>query len=384
MHIAFHYPGLDLGGQQTYTLRLMAELAALGHRVTWIYHYGDALRPDVMRYGEAHRIRMPRHNVGRIALERATSRLAYRLLGTLQLEHYCGREAVDVLVSATTRDSILGARVARRTATRHFRLMGGSMKQVEAHWLAVYRDLGVDKWTKGYFGWPAVFDELAEAGVNREKCVVLPMAVDSTRHFPLPHEVQLQVRASLGIPSDAVVVGWIGRVAKNMQVWDTIELARRLKAQGRHDFWLLLVGGGDALPDLEAEIALSGLAERTVVTGWVPYARVNEMTNAMDIVPLLERDPHGGSIVREAMAAGRVALSVDGPSHVQQEFMKPGVAVLVPSEAYLENATDAVTLLASDARLRTEIGVAAAEYARTQMSFRRVAEAMLAGIEKLS
>jgi len=383
MHIAFHYPGLNLGGQQTQTLRLMQELAALGHRVSWIYHWGGPLLDEARRHGCSHRIRMPRWNAGRFGVQRIVNRAVYRAAGTWQLLRYCRRERVDALLSANTPDSILGARVAASSGTRHFRYLGGSLKQVEPHWLEQYATLGVDERTAGYFGWPAVLEELAEVGVSRRKFVVLPMAVDTQRHFPLPEEERRAVRASLGIPADVLVIGWIGRVAENMQVWGTIDLARRLRARGFSAFRLLFAGGGDALPRLQTELADAGLLEESVVAGWVPYERINAVTNAMDIVPLLEPDPHGGSIVREAIAAGRVALSVDGPSHVQREFMKPSSSVLVPSEGYLDHATDAVLRLAGDPAARQALGHAAAEYARSEMSFRRQAEAMVSGIVRL-
>ena len=383
MHIAFHYPGLNLGGQQTQTLRLMQELNAMGHRVSWIYHAPGPLLEEARTHGTAHRIRMLPFNAGRFGIQRITNRAIYRVTGTWQLLRYCRRERVDALITANTPDSILGARVAARSSTRHFRTLGGSLKQVEPHWLARYATLGVDERTSGYFGWPAVLEELAEVGVSSRKFVVLPMAVDTRRHFPLSEEERRGVRASLGIPGDALVIGWVGRVADNMQVWDTVELGRRLRARGLSDFRLLFVGGGDALDRLRAELDSSGLAPQSVVTGWVPYDRVNALVNAMDIVPLLEPDPHGGSIVREAIAAGSVALSVDGPSRVQREFMRPQHAVLVPSAGYMEHAAEAVARLSADPAQRRGLGEAAVAYARREMSFRGQAEALVAGIERL-
>jgi hypothetical protein len=110
---------------------------------------------------------------------------------------------------------------------------------------------------------------------------------------------------------------------------------------------------------------------------------MNAVTNAMDVVPLLEPDPHGGSIVREAIAAGRVALSVDGPSAVQREFMKPGHSILVPSVGYLDHAVEAVIRLAHAPAERLALGTAAATYAASSMTFRRQAEALVDGLTRL-
>ena len=58
----------------------------------------------------------------------------------------------------------------------------------------------------------------------------------------------------------------------------------------------------------------------------------------MDVVPLLARDPQGGSIIREAMAAGKLTVSVDGPSKVQSEIMKEDYSLLVPSKNFAHEA----------------------------------------------
>jgi len=381
-HIAFHYPGINLGGQQTYTLGLMRELVALGHRLSWVYHYGDALLPDIARIGTALRLPMPKFNAGAFGVQRVLNRQYYWRVGAHLMSGFCRREAVDVLVTASTPDTIIGNSVARRTGTRHFRLLGGSLRQVEPHWLERWPSWGIDTGITGYFGWDAVLEELVGFGVTRHKCVSLPFPVDTVKHHPLPLNERLEIRRGLGLRDDALVIGWIGRTNRNMQVWDTVALARRVRALGFENFQLLLVGGGTDFEALKTEVRDAGLADRSVLTGWMPYDRMNAMANAMDIVPLLEPDPHGGSILREAMAAGRVALSVDGPSRVQRSFMHDAHAVLVPSATYLESAAQAVLVLAADPARREALGHAAALYAREKMSFRRLAEEFLAGVAR--
>ncbi len=383
LHVAFHYPGINLGGQQTYTLGLMRELVALGHRASWIYHYGDALLADIKKVGTAHRLPLPRFNDGRFGVQRILNRQYYWRVGSHHMLRLCRNQTVDVLVTASTPDTIIGNVVSQRSGTRHFRLLGGSLRQVEPHWLARWPSWRLDAGISGYLGWDAVLEELMQFGVPRYKCVTLPFPVDIVRHHPLPKGRRLEIRRGLGLRDDALVIGWIGRTNRNMQVWDTVALARRLRERGFENFQLLLVGGGDDFDALDMEVRAAGLADRSVLTGWMPYEAINELANAMDIIPLLESDPHGGSILREAMAAGRVALSVDGPSRVQRSFMHDAHAVLVPSDNYLEAATDAVIALAADPVRRERLGEAAAMYARERMSFRRLAEAFLAGIERV-
>lgn len=107
--------------------------------------------------------------------------------------------------------------------------------------------------------------------------------------------------------------------------------------------------------------------------GMVPFDDVNEYYNAMDLVPLLESDPFGGSIVREAMAAGITTLSVDGPGGAQRAFMGPDHSILVPSSDFMVHATRETITLAADAGRREAFGVAARQYAEQHMSFAAVA-----------
>ena len=75
----------------------------------------------------------------------------------------------------------------------------------------------------------------------------------------------------------------------------------------------------------------------------------------MDIVPLLESDPHGGSILREAMACGKLVLTVDGPSHAQTSFIThQTTGLLVDSATFLNDAFDAVLLFLIDLKTLLE------------------------------
>jgi glycosyltransferase involved in cell wall biosynthesis len=240
---------------------------------------------------------------------------------------------------------------------------------VEPTLYRVYRWSGIDRLIDGYFGWPAVFEELAARGVPASKFVELNNAVDTELFRPLPASERDQFRRMLGIAPDELVIGWVGRISPDMQVGNTVQLCARLRHRGLDRFRLLLVGGGPWLDGLRTMIGELGLAERSLLTDWVPVEQVGGYINAMDVVPLLEADPQGGSIVREAMACGRVALSVDGASGTQRRFMHGDHAVLVPPQQFLERAADAVMSLAGDPGARERIGANARRYAVAEMSF---------------
>lgn len=363
MNIVFFYESIDLGGQQTQTYQLVRRLAARGHSVSWAYLYGSDMRPLVEARARVRR-------VGERIGSKDYLRRPWRIVATARtLAAWLQAERAEVIVSGSGIGSLIAGLAARRAGARHFRLVGCSLRQVEPTLYRVYRWCGIDRLIDGYFGWPAVFEELARRGVPSRKFVELNNAVDTELFLPLPATEREEFRRTLGIAAGELVIGWIGRISPDMQVGNTVQLCARLRRRGLAGFRLLVVGGGPWMDGLRTMIDELGLTERSLLTGWVPVEHVCRYINAMDIVPLLEPDPQGGSIVREAMACGRVALSVDGASGTQRRFMQGGHAVLVPPQQFLERATDAVLSLAADPAARDRVGANARRYAESAMSF---------------
>ena len=109
---------------------------------------------------------------------------------------------------------------------------------------------------------------------------------------------------------------------------------------------------------------------------------VPDLFQAMDIVPLLEKNPAGGSIVREAMACGKLVISVDGKNNVQASWIKNednGILVsdynyIIESadiiEDYLKNKSDKYDLICKNGL----------KYAKTIMTFKMQSEIIMKNI----
>ena len=380
-HILFYYPSLNLGGQQTQILQISEQLKLKGHRVSWLYQFGDSLKAEASKYCDIKRVIVPRFNQSRFGLIRIINRWLYYNLLERQLSQYAMSERVDVIIASNTIDSRVANEVVKGTKVKHFRLLGGSMVQVEPHLLANYHEKKTDEFVNAYFGWPAVFEELKTQNVPDYKFINLTPAVNTDKFYPLNIEETNRFRQSLGIANNETVIGWVGRTALNMQLWDTLRLGKKLKDSGVTEFKLLFVGGGSDFEHLQQEVIKNDLSAETILTGWIPYEEVNKYINAMDIVPLLEPDPHGGSIVREAMACGRLALSVDGPSGTQTLFMKPKASILVKSQNYLEEAAAVVASLIGNKEAINSYGLKAREYVMANLTFAKQAEIIINAID---
>lgn len=363
MSVLFFYESMNLGGQQTQTYNLVARIGAAGHEVSWAYLYGQGMQELVQPYATLHHI--PVQLQDRDYLFRPWR--VWRIVRALRA--VTRASGADVIISGSGIGSLICGLVARSLGIAHLRLVGCSLIQVEKMLYRVYRWSRIDALIDGYFGWPAVFEELRAKGVPQAKFIELGNAVDTDRFHPLPDAQRADTRRTLGIAPEEIVIGWVGRIAPNMQVGNTLELGVLLHERGLRNFRLLFVGGGPWLDEFKVECKARGLESRSLFTDWVPVSEVNGLINAMDIVPLLESDPQGGSIVREAMACGRVALSVDGVSGTQRRFMPAGAAVLVPPATFLSAAADECQRLAADKGARDSLGRSARRYAEQHMSF---------------
>lgn len=380
-NILFYYPSIGLGGQQTQIMQLAQALKHKGYEVSWLYAHGDALMEEASQYCHLKKLLLPRFNQSRFGLGRIINRFIYYTLLEWYLTRYSKKYKVDDIISSNTVDSTVVNKLAKKKLTKHYRYIGGSMVQVEPHLLDSYKENEVDKYISGYFGWPGVFEELRTQDVPEDKFIYLAFAVNTDKFHPLPAAEVYAFRKSLGIANDDTVIGWIGRTALNMQLWDTLRLGRMLKDKGVTGFKLLFIGGGSDFEHLQNEVIKNDLEEETILTGWIPYQEVNSYVNCMDIVPLLEPDPHGGSIVREAMACGRLALSVDGPSGTQALFMKPESTILVKTENYLEEATAVVAGLIGNTEAINSYGKKARAYVMANLTFAKQAETIISAIE---
>jgi glycosyltransferase involved in cell wall biosynthesis len=152
----------------------------------------------------------------------------------------------------------------------------------------------------------AVSRQAAEAlfGTDRGDCGryrVLYLGIDLE---PFQHPADRDaVRAELGIPSDAFVIGHVGRFAPQKNHAFLVEIFGELVRREPSAHLLLVGGEGELRPAVERQLARAGLAERVVFTGSRPDVP-RLMLGAMDVFLFPSRFEGLGLVLVEAQAVG--------------------------------------------------------------------------------
>lgn len=160
-----------------------------------------------------------------------------------------------------------------------------------------------------------------------------------------------RLRAGLGIPAPALVVGSVGRLSEQKAPLDLVRAFAHL-ARVRDDAHLLMVGDGPLRDEVERRVAELGLAGRVHLTGI--RRDVPALLRAMDIFALTSRWEGLPRVFPQAMCAGLpiVATDVDGAA----EIVVPGENGWLVEVDDVEGFGTRLVELASDAGARARLG----------------------------
>jgi len=120
------------------------------------------------------------------------------------------------------------------------------------------------------------------------------------------------MRAALGIPAQAFVVGHIGRLApeKNLEYLGEALMRFLVECPQAH---ALIVGSGPCAASLRAQAAAAGVANRVVMPGTLDHPLLASAYRAMDVFAFASKTETQGMVLTEALAGGTPVLALDAP-----------------------------------------------------------------------
>ncbi|HMM76288.1 MAG TPA: glycosyltransferase [Gammaproteobacteria bacterium] len=167
------------------------------------------------------------------------------------------------------------------------------------------------------------------------------------------------LRAALGIPPEAFVVGHVGRLApeKNLDYLGEA-LMRFLLAHPQA--LALVVGGGPCASTLRALAREAGIEARLVMTGSLDHPLLASAYRAMDVFAFASKSETQGLVLAEALAVGVPVVALDAPG-AREVVVDGDNGRLLDAQA---SVADFVAALAAVAALDAGARAAQAERAR--------------------
>jgi glycosyltransferase involved in cell wall biosynthesis len=149
---------------------------------------------------------------------------------------------------------------------------------------------------------------LRERGVHRPMSVV-PTGIDIGRFRRGDGPA---ARARLGIPAEAPLVGYVGRLGREKNLQFLARAVAGFLAQHR-DARFLVVGDGEAEADLVDPLSAAGLAKRLHRAGRLEGQDLVDAYHAIDVFAFASRADTQAMVLAEAMAAGVPVVALQAP-----------------------------------------------------------------------
>jgi glycosyltransferase involved in cell wall biosynthesis len=198
---------------------------------------------------------------------------------------------------------------------------------------------------------------LADGIATPAKYVTIRSGIELDR-FRRPARPREAVRAELGIPLDAPVVGTVTRLSPQKAPLDFVTATAQVAAS-RPNAHFVVVGDGPLRAEVESRVAAAGLAGRFHLTGL--RRDVPDLLHSFDVFALTSLWEGLPRVLIQAMAAGLpvVATAVDGSA----EAVEDGVNGLLTPPGDPQALAAALLRLLGDPALAVQMGAAGQERA---------------------
>lgn len=348
-------PCLQIGGTEVATLETVVALDALGYSTTVVVYFAEVDASMLQTFARCG-IQVQCLRLSRGGGTAGALRLAWRLVKFLRggchdviWVQYMTPTLVPLIVARLYGHRLIAA---VHVAAGHY--SSGGLRRLR--WLARWwcdRFVCVSQTTaRGIFG-----QAIDNAGFH-QRVRVLPNTIDMVAvETAEPHDW----RHDLGLPEHTLLIGYVGRLARNKGVDILLSAAVSLRSVRSQVHWVL-VGDGEDRPGLVALAADLKLDEVVHFMGAIPRESIYEAIKGFDIAVVPSREEGFGLSALEVMACGvpLVATRVDA----LQEVVVDGETGLLFDVESPEDLATIIEILMRDVTLRQQLAIAGIAHVR--------------------
>jgi glycosyltransferase involved in cell wall biosynthesis len=213
--------------------------------------------------------------------------------------------------------------------------------------------------------------EALAARLPADKLLWMPNPVDTEHFSPVPDAQRRQLRAQHGLPPEASVIIYTGRLAPEKSLPVLVEAFATVRHQ-RPQAYLVLVGDGPMRTTLTEQTQRLGCQDSACFVGTVAPLEIPRWLQMADVFALVSPNEGFPCALVEAMSAGLASVVSDIPAIRQLVQSEQHGLLVPPGDAAAVSA--ALIRLLDDQELRTRMGAEARRSVKEQYATERVLE----------
>jgi glycosyltransferase involved in cell wall biosynthesis len=217
------------------------------------------------------------------------------------------------------------------------------------------------------------------------------LRIDLSRFRVIPNGVVIptvpqdssNVRKKFGIRADDVVVLCVSRLSFTKGVERLVESAKTV-IRRRKNVYYILVGSGEIEARIRESVRLNGMEDRFFLAGSVENDQLHEYYSAADLF-VVPTSP--GTTLLEAMSYGKpfivYTLAGDLPAGVSVAEIERRNVGIVLRDVSLDSLSRVIVDIVDDENWRIVMGARCKEYVQSELSWPKVASAMISVYREL-
>jgi glycosyltransferase involved in cell wall biosynthesis len=212
-------------------------------------------------------------------------------------------------------------------------------------------------------------DNLLTAGISAEKVVRIDDSVD-VEFFSPEKNTGNTLREKFSLDGE-LLVGIIGRIDAFKRQLDFLNAAKEVLRQSRRGVKFFLIGevhNPVCFKKIQTFIAENGMQDHVRCTG-----RLNDMPEVISSLDILV-SLSGGSVMFEAMAAGKAVISAGFTPRKYSYHIQDGITGLLIESQEPAELAKAIIKLADTPQLRQQLGCEARKWAIKELTHKKMAE----------